>query len=78
MSANQVQGQTLACKTLRKGSVFKDNVIYAPLKPQVLKSECTILRTLAGESYCLKLVGIYETPRLIYLVAELCTGGEIM
>ena len=67
-----------AVKILRKGIVFKDNVVYAPLKPEVLKGEVEMLRTLAGTHYCLKLYGVYETPKFIYLVMELCGGGEMM
>lgn len=78
MKANNGEGGPAACKTLRKGMVFKDNVLYSPLKPEVLKAECEILQTLAGEHYCLKLIAIYETPKLIYIVTELCAGGEMM
>jgi calcium-dependent protein kinase len=78
MRANNGEGAPAACKTLRKGLVFKDNVLYSPLKPEVLKAECEILHTLAGEHYCLKLIAIYETPKLIYIVTELCAGGEMM
>ena len=68
----------LACKTLRKGVVFKDNTLFAPLKPEVLAGEVAMLRTLKGEHYCLKLVGVYETARAIMLVTDYCAGGEMM
>lgn len=71
-------GEPLAVKILRKGMVFKDNTLYAPLKPQALQAECQILKTLAGNHYCLGLLNIYETPKLIYVVTELCSGGEMM
>ena len=35
MKAQDENNNTLACKTLRKGVVFKDNTLYAPLKPEV-------------------------------------------
>jgi serine/threonine protein kinase len=72
--------EPLACKTLRKGVVFKDNVLYSPLKPEVLKGEINMLRTLKSDpnNYCLKLHSIYETPRVILIVTELCAGGEMM
>lgn len=72
--------EPLACKTLRKGVVFKDNVLYSPLKPEILKGEINMLRALSKDAnnYCLKLHSIYETPRLILLVTELCAGGEMM
>eukprot|EP00538_Stauroneis_constricta_P011413 CAMPEP_0119557602 /NCGR_PEP_ID=MMETSP1352-20130426/9227_1 /TAXON_ID=265584 /ORGANISM="Stauroneis constricta, Strain CCMP1120" /LENGTH=659 /DNA_ID=CAMNT_0007604735 /DNA_START=100 /DNA_END=2079 /DNA_ORIENTATION=+ len=68
----------LACKTLRKGVVFKDNTFYAPLKPEALQAEVNILRKLAGNHYCLGLKGVYETNRVILMVTEYCAGGEMM
>eukprot|EP00978_Attheya_sp_CCMP212_P002471 scaffold5073_cov47-Attheya_sp.AAC.1 len=70
--------EPLACKALRKGMVFKDNTLYAPLKAHVLQSECRILRTLAGKCFNMKLVAVYETSSVIYMVTELCAGGEMM
>jgi len=70
--------EPLACKTLHKGIVFKDNVLFTPLKPQMLMNECEILRTLGGKQFCLDLIAIYETPKFIYVVTELCSGGEMM
>jgi serine/threonine protein kinase len=78
MKANRGEGQPFACKTLRKGITLKDNVLYSALKPEVLQGECEILRTLAGQEYCLGLIAIYEAPKIIYVVTELCTGGEMM
>jgi len=78
MKANRGEGETMACKILRKGVVFKDNVLYTPLKPEVLKSECDILRTLAGKHYCLHLEAVFETKKNIFVVTELCAGGEMM
>jgi calcium-dependent protein kinase len=77
-SNNQSNNEPLACKALRKGMVFKDNTLYSPLKPHVLQSECRILRTLAGKCFNMKLVAVYETPSVIYMVTELCAGGEMM
>jgi calcium/calmodulin-dependent protein kinase I len=67
---------SMACKTLRKGIVFKDNTLHAPVKPEVLQREVNILRALNGERYCLKMIAVFETPRVIYLVTEFCAGGE--
>ena len=69
---------SMACKTLRKGMVFKYNTVYAPLKPEVLKREFDILKQLNGESFCLKMFAVYETARVIYLITELCTGGDMI
>lgn len=69
---------TMACKVLRKGVVFKDNTIYAPLKAEILQCEVEILRTLNGEHYCMALKSVYETSRSIFVVTEYCAGGEMM
>lgn len=70
--------EELAVKILKKGITFKDNTLYSPLKPEVLQAECDILRELNGKNYCLALKGIYETPKVIYVLTELCSGGEMM
>jgi serine/threonine protein kinase len=69
---------TLACKVIRKGVQFKDNTLYPPLNPKVLIGEVEMLRSLAGEHYCLGLVGVYETPRSIYIVTDFCGGGDLI
>jgi serine/threonine protein kinase len=69
---------TMACKTLRKGVVFKDNTLYAPIKAEILQCEVSILRTLNGEHCCMALKGVYETARAIFVVTEYCAGGEMM
>jgi serine/threonine protein kinase len=67
-----------ACKILRKGMTFKDNTIYSPIKPEILRGEVEMLRTLAGQSYCLSLVAVYESRKTIYIVTEYCGGGAMM
>jgi serine/threonine protein kinase len=67
-----------ACKTLRKGAVFKDNILYAPMPVEILKGEVEMLRVLAGKHYCLGWVAAYETPKAILMVTECCSGGEMM
>mmetsp|Transcript_9618 Transcript_9618/g.23319 ORF Transcript_9618/g.23319 Transcript_9618/m.23319 type:complete len:575 (+) Transcript_9618:346-2070(+) len=69
---------SMACKALRKGMVFKYNTVYAPLKPEVLKREVDILKKLKGGGFCLNMVAVYETPRVIYLITELCAGGDMI
>ena len=68
---------SLACKALRKGVVFKYNTVYAPLKPEVLRREVNILKKLNGQSFCLKIFAVYETSRVIYVITELCAGGDM-
>jgi len=70
--------EPLACKVLKKGVHVKDNVLYRPIKSEVLWGEVNALAKLAGENYCLKLIGAYESPRYIYVVTEYCAGGEMM
>lgn len=78
MRAEDQNDNTMACKTLRKGAVFKDNTLYSPVKPEVLRGEVNILRKLGGQHYCMAVKGVYETNRVIYLVTEYCAGGEMM
>jgi len=66
-----------AAKTLRKGVTFKDNTIYSPIKKEVLRRECDILRVLRGKCYILKLIGIYESATFIRIITEFCSGGEM-
>jgi len=77
-NTNGTQQKELACKILKKGRVFKDNVLYAPLSPEMLRSECDILSRLSGKHHNLKLHGLYESPSNIYIVTEYCSGGEMM
>lgn len=68
----------MAVKVLHKGVTFKDNVLYSPLKPTVLRLETKILKTLNGEHFILKLFSVYETSIDVYMVTEYCAGGEMM
>jgi len=66
-----------ACKVLKKGITFRDNTIYTPLSPVVLYNECKILRVLAGKRHCLKLHSLFESHRTIWIVTEMCQGGDM-
>jgi len=70
-------GPPMACKILRKGAQFKNNTLYSAIKPKVLKIECKILRTLAGKHHNLPLRGIYESPSIIYIITDYCSGGDM-
>lgn len=63
-----------AAKVLNKGFVFKDNILYPPMKPEDLSMEIDILRALNGEVFNLKLDSVYESLSKIYVVTEICTG----
>jgi len=68
----------LAVKILRKGMTWKDNTLFMPIKPEVLKLECGILKDLGGSYFILELIGVWESPNNIYIVTEQCEGGEMM
>ena len=63
-----------AVKVLNKGFVFKDNTLYTPMKPEVLKMEIEILKVLNGEKYNLVLDSVYESGSKVYVVTEMCAG----
>mmetsp|Transcript_17462 Transcript_17462/g.25653 ORF Transcript_17462/g.25653 Transcript_17462/m.25653 type:complete len:622 (+) Transcript_17462:148-2013(+) len=70
----------LASKILKKGLVFdaKDSTLHFPMNPKVMQTEVSILQTLQGQCYNIQLVGVYETPSIIYLVTEYCQGGDML
>ena len=71
-------GIQYAVKVLCKGYVINDdNTVYRPPKPGVLAAEVEILRRLQGKGHNLSLVGVYEGRRYLYLVTELCLGGDL-
>lgn len=76
-NADGSDGPAFAVKILRKGIVFKDNTLYSAIKPKVLKLECKILKTLQGRHHNLRFVGVYESPSVIYIVSDLCSGGDM-
>ena len=67
-----------AVKVLQKGVVFKDNTIYTPLKPELLKRECSILRALQGQHFTLVLRALFESKSTVFIVTEYCAGGMMM
>ena len=69
---------SLACKTLRKGFQFKNNELYAPMDPEILKREVEILRKLDGKAFNLAVYTVFESPKIIYLITELCSGGDMI
>ena len=72
------ENKRVAVKVLRKGMTFKDNTVYMPLKPEVLQLECGILKELGGRNYIPELFGVWESNSLLYIVTEVCYGGEMM
>lgn len=72
------QRQLLACKYLKKGLVFKDNVIHTPLKTNVLKNECEALKMLKGDHFTLKMIDTFESFNVIFLVTEHLEGQNML
>ena len=69
-----VRPDPYAVKILQKGFVFRDNVLYPPMKPDKLMLEIDVLRALGGREFNLVLDSIYESSSKIYLVTEVCEG----
>lgn len=64
--ANEVRDadcSSLACKTLRKGFQFKNNELYAPMDPDILRREVEILRKLDGKAFNLAVYTVFDHPR---------------
>lgn len=68
----------LAMKQLSKGFQWKDNTLYNPMSPEVLRTEVGCLRKLGGRRYNLKLESLYETPASLFIITEMCSGGEML
>mmetsp|Transcript_50578 Transcript_50578/g.107744 ORF Transcript_50578/g.107744 Transcript_50578/m.107744 type:complete len:482 (+) Transcript_50578:129-1574(+) len=75
---NAPTADPFAAKVLQKGFVFKDNVLYSPMKPEELKMEIDILQALGGKKFNLYLDAVYESSSKMYLVTEMCDGGEML
>ena len=67
-----------AMKEVKKGMQFKHNVAYPPMDPATLQAEVACLQQLQGQQFNLKLEGLYESASALYIVTELCTGGEML
>eukprot|EP00565_Helicotheca_tamesis_P004866 CAMPEP_0185737618 /NCGR_PEP_ID=MMETSP1171-20130828/30827_1 /TAXON_ID=374046 /ORGANISM="Helicotheca tamensis, Strain CCMP826" /LENGTH=220 /DNA_ID=CAMNT_0028408577 /DNA_START=63 /DNA_END=721 /DNA_ORIENTATION=- len=68
-----------AVKILPKGMTIRDNVLYNPINPTALQTEVAILQKLSGKRHSSPLLyHVYETPKSIYLITQLCHGGNLM
>jgi calcium-dependent protein kinase len=76
--SDKQSNQQLAVKLLNKGFTLKDNTLYPPMNPATLKMEIDILRVLNGQQYNLLLESVYESPSKVYVVTEVCAGGEML
>mmetsp|Transcript_4014 Transcript_4014/g.7669 ORF Transcript_4014/g.7669 Transcript_4014/m.7669 type:complete len:474 (+) Transcript_4014:208-1629(+) len=78
VKSNGSDSESYAVKILKKGLTFKDNIVYTPMKPEALKMEIDILRVLVGKKFNLGLDSVYESSSKLYIVTEICTGGEML
>ena len=70
--------ENYACKFIPKGTVIRHNTLYVPIKPDLLKREIIILRSLRGKHCCFLLEAIFETLKWLIRVTEYSRGGEMI
>eukprot|EP00897_Mesotaenium_endlicherianum_P007638 jgi/Mesen1/6902/ME000353S05925 len=64
-------GERLACKFIGKGD-------FASAKDvEDVRREVEVMRHLAGHAHVVELRAVHEDARAVYLVMELCAGGEL-
>ena len=58
--------------------MFKDNIVYGPPLPGVLKREVEILCALGGRQAYISPDAVYESPKLVFVVTEYCKGRDLL
>lgn len=72
-------GARFAAKRFKKrASINEANEFSVAPSSSVLQREVVILRLLGGAHNCLCLKGVLETPADLYVLTELCGGGDVM
>ena len=72
-------GALFAAKVFKKHMDLNEaNELSVAPRAATLRREIDILRRLAGSAHCVKLRGVLETPRDLYLLLECCAGGDLM
>lgn len=66
-----------AAKVMKKGVTVADGVVHMPLSKEALSREVDILRVLEGKKNVITLCGVYESSSKIFIVTELCAGGDL-
>ncbi|GMH75829.1 hypothetical protein TrST_g10 [Triparma strigata] len=69
--------QCFAAKVMKKGVTFVDGVVHTPLSKEALSREVDILRVLEGKKNVVNLHSVFESPAKIFIVTELCAGGDL-
>jgi len=64
-------GKTYACKAIPKVKLFRENDI------EDVRREIEIMHHLVGIPSVISIKGAYEDPVVVYIVMELCEGGEL-
>jgi len=49
-----------------------------PLSTESLRAEVDILISLNGKNHCLEIRAVFETPNIILMVTDCCSGGEMV
>lgn len=72
-------GRLFAAKVFKKrATISEGNEVSLAPPEEKLRREVDVLRRLGGASNCLALRGILETATELYVLTELCAGGELM
>ncbi|GJP81177.1 hypothetical protein CLOP_g11344 [Closterium sp. NIES-67] len=67
---DRATGEAFACKQVRKDGL-------SPAAEADLQREITLLIILQGHPNMLRLVGLYEDAKAVYILTELCDGGDL-
>eukprot|EP00249_Psilotum_nudum_P006546 c19868_g1_i1 orf=311-1795(-) len=71
LCAHNLSGELYACKCLTKHNLISESDIDG------VRREIQIMRHLAGQPNIVELKAAYEDKQSVYLVMELCAGGEL-
>jgi calcium-dependent protein kinase len=77
VAASRETGEEFACKAIKKvlDGDFSEQKKAGHVEG--IKREVEVLRRLAGSLNIIKLVDVFEDEANVYLVQELCRGGEL-
>eukprot|EP00250_Pteridium_aquilinum_P005248 c15373_g1_i1 orf=521-2083(-) len=71
LCVERATGLEFACKSIKKSKLLsRDDV-------EDVRREIRIMHHLSGNPYIVSIRGAFEDPFFVYLVMELCTGGEL-
>ncbi|CAI7805998.1 unnamed protein product [Closterium sp. NIES-54] len=67
---DRATGAPLACKQIRKAHLTQNEL-------ESLEREISAMESLHGHRHVLPLLGLYEDQKSVYILTELCDGGDI-